>query len=56
MSEGANAILLDRCEVIKHEVSKNLNNRLVDQSSEFENNKAYLYQHLKGNENSSKDD
>lgn len=39
---------------IKYKANKGLNGSLVDQSSELEDNRAYLYKNLETNKNSSK--
>lgn len=49
-------MLLKACEAIKYKVGKGLGGGLVDQLSELENNKEYLYQNMKNNEDNSKDD
>lgn len=49
-------MLLKACEVIEHEAGEGLEGGLVDQSSELEDNEAYLYKNLETDEDSSEDD
>lgn len=49
-------MLLKACEAIEHEAGEGLEGGLVDQSSELEDNGAYLYKNLETDEDSSGDD
>lgn len=49
-------MLLKACEAIEHEAGEGLEGGLVDQSSELEDNEAYLYKNLESDEDSSEDD
>lgn len=54
-SEGADAVLLGACEAIETAVEKGLEGSSVDQSSEIDDNKAFLQENLKSEDENKSD-